>query len=557
MIRSLKNTRFKHAGRVTILTIIIVLFTLSRSHAQDAFELVRLATYWDTPGYVTDISANDRHMIVYDTVGEQARLVEIATGHILTEQPRNDALYFSPDGRYASVYDVASGNTQIVDLERKVVTYEAPVGRILIRFSPDSQYGVAGFSDPEQRNYHAQVIRVETGDVLIDVPGWNEQLSPDGRFIAVTDPLTQTAAVYDVNSGEIVLEWPLTSPTEEQVSASITFSPDSKLLVIYQFHNNTGFVFDTESWQQRYEIVGHPGFSADSQYILSNRHAGYSHVYLYEAATGRLLDEVGGDMYFSVDSKLLFRRQASAPGDRAGTVQVIDLSSDQTLLEVRSEGYDSIGVGVEASNTLVRVYKQILDINFIPTTTFIDLSCGDMVIEVTGRAVLIDRELGLMLVGNLDRQKQPGQHLVDWDTGETLLVDRFMEASPAGRYIVASNGLFVDVCGVPEDRLETMPGPRPDSGIGSMEAGDISIYPTPDAAEPLIENTLNPLIFYVLGQTADGEWLYGTGQLNERREGWLRAEQLTVVEPWDDVPVLDPADPLQNLYETATKPNIP
>lgn len=156
---------------IICLIALVLLFNATLSGAQeDGSPFVRLATYWDSPGDVKAISADDRWMVITDHATEISRLVEIATGDILTEQPRNDVIWFSPDGRFASVYDVASGNIQIIDLAHKAVTYEEPVGRILIRFSANSRYGVAGFTDSDRQNYHVQVMNLETGEVLIDVP---------------------------------------------------------------------------------------------------------------------------------------------------------------------------------------------------------------------------------------------------------------------------------------------------------------------------------------------------------------------------------------------------
>jgi hypothetical protein len=537
------------------LTVLILLLIAPFSVAQESGNpFVRLATYWDSPGDVKAISADDRWMVITDYTAEITRLVEIATGDILTEQPR-DYIYFSPDGRYASVYDVASGNTQIIDLARKAVTYEAQTGIILIRFSADSKRGQVPFHDDEQNSYHSQVIELETGEVLLDVPGWSERLSPDGQYIAITDPVTQTVTVYEVDSGEMVLEWSVIEQGDQQARASGIFSPDSKLLVIYQSHNFTGYVFEVGTWERLYEIVGYPGFNADSRYILSNRHARYSHVFLYEAATGTLLDEVDGDMYFSTDGTLLFRRQGAFDGDSVGTIQVIELPTLRPLIEISGEGYDTLSVGPLANNTMLRVYKQIFDIKTRPITEFIDLNTGETVKVFDGYADLIDADRNLLHVGGISWLGQPGGKLMNWETGEVYIWEGGIQLSSTGKYIITSNGLLVDIYGAPEDRLDTMPPPRPDSGIGTMEAGDIVLYPVPDAANPLIENTLNRLTFYVLGQTVGGEWLYGTGMLNERREGWLKADHLTMVKPWDSVPVLDTADPMGNLYEiSATKP---
>jgi len=537
-------------------TVPVLLLNASLSVAQDSSNpFVRLATYWDSPGEVKAISADDRWLVITDRATEITRLVEIATGDIVTEQAGSDHIYFSPNGRYASVYDVASGNTQVVDLERKTVTYEAQTNVVLIRFSADSLRGHVPFSGSERNNDHSQVIKLETGEVLLDVVGTSGRLSPDGQYIAVTDPATQTVSIYHVDSGELVLEWQVTEQGDNQARASGVFSPDSKLLVIYQSHNFTGYVFEVGTWERVYEIVGYPNFSADGQYVLSNRHANYSHVFLYEAATGTLLDEVDGDMYFSSDGKLLFRRRAAFPGDRVGITQVIDLSSRQRLVEINGEGYDSLSIQAQANNSLARVFKQIFDPDFVPVTEFIDLHTGDTVKTFDGYADLLDLDRNLLHVGGMSWLGQPGGKLINWQTGEVYIWDDGIQLSSTSKYIITSNGLLVDIYGALENRLDTMPPPRPDSGIGTMEPGDIAIFPVPDAAHPLVENMLNRLTFYVLGQTADGEWLYGTGMLKERREGWLRTDQLTMVKPWDDVPVLVTADPLASLYEiAATKP---
>lgn len=522
----------------------------SPGQAQQSPAFVKLATYWDAPGIVKEISPRGDFIVITDRATGQTRLVETATGHILTEQSRDDVIYFSPDGRYASVYDVASGSTQLLDMQPREITYEAHTGIILIRFSADSQRGQVNFHH-ENRGDHTQVIAVESGEILIDVPGINAQLSPDGRFIAIADPQTYAVSVYAVDSGEIMLEWPLIEDGEGRVSASSVFSPDSSLLVIYHPHNFTGHVFEVSTWEKIYEITGYPVFGANSGYIISNRHATYSHVYLYEAATGVLLDEVDGDMYFNVEGTLVFRREARAPGDRGGTIRVIELASGTTLFEASSEGYDTINVSVQENNTLARVYKQIFDINYVPVTTYFDLDTGEVVKEITGNAKLVEAERGLLIVDSMIRQGQPAQKLVDWDSGETYITERWIDVSPDGRYIATSNGLFVDVYGTPEERRNTMPPPRPTSGIGMAEPGDIPVYPQPDTAVPLIESTLNPLVFSVMGKSADGNWLYGTYLLDEHREGWMQPDLLTVVEPWDDVPVLAPLNPLATLYQIA------
>ncbi len=118
-----KVISYKHL--VLLLGLGLLICCSSVTGAQDNDNpFVRLATYWDAPGRVKAISADDRWIVIYDVNENLSRLVEVATGEVFLTSIGNNSIRFSPSGRFvvASIKDAKS--TQIVELASNKVVVE-------------------------------------------------------------------------------------------------------------------------------------------------------------------------------------------------------------------------------------------------------------------------------------------------------------------------------------------------------------------------------------------------------------------------------------------------
>ena len=112
-----------------------------------------------------------------------------------------------------------------------------------------------------------------------------------------------------------------------------------------------------------------------------------------------------------------------------------------------------------------------------------------------------------------------------------------------GNILTSTRHEIVDLYGHAESRIATMPKPRPDPLVGTVAIQQATLFKVP-ANEPI--TTINQhTTCYILGRL-EATWFY-VGVHHFR--GWVEIANLKIDEPWDDAPILDPADPLGSLRE--------
>ncbi len=286
-------------------------------------------------------------------------------------------------------------------------------------------------------------------------------------------------------------------------------------------------------------------YSPDSQYMkVRQSDGGAAPILLLNAKTGKQLDKVYGEMRFSDDSKLLYRSDATNCAYR-GYMKVLKLPSMQPLVDIQ----DCVGFALLANDTVMEVYDE--DIIASQIHQFIDVATGKMLWQVEAvRTEMIDYDRHLMQL-----TKRYHETIEDFVSGEVFVTEREITLSNNKQLAFASNGMFVDVYGAPDARVDTMPAPRQGGGIAQSPKGRFTAYPTQDIAQPIEEESLNPFTFAVMGRSADSKWLFVTYTVSQpevrRKAVWILNQNLTVIDDWQDVPVLDASDPLASLREVS------
>jgi RNA polymerase sigma factor (sigma-70 family) len=214
--------------------------------------------------------SDDRSLLATRAKDEFINVWDTATGRQLGKWPAKDvqplAMSFSPNGRssYEFLQDSsvdAKGNRR-EKTERRVVLREIATGKIVRqftghRFEDDRIYGVA--------------------------------FSPDGRLVAFSGQ-NSPVALYDMESGQQVKL--LTGATKDRVAptfASLTFSPDSRMLAGGEWNHGTVYLWELATGQEFQQFAGHKGrvfsmtFSPDGALLLSGN----------EDATGLIWDVTG------------------------------------------------------------------------------------------------------------------------------------------------------------------------------------------------------------------------------------------------------------------------
>jgi hypothetical protein len=307
------------------------------------------------------------------------------------------------------------------------------------------------------------------------------------------------------------------------------------------------YVIDTTTWKILYEIYGFVTFSSDSHYAKVRDSDGTAAgERLLEARSGKQLYKVYGNMWFSEDEKLLYLMD-STKCEYRGAVQVIDLVRMKALVDIQG----CVGVEMLADNTVVHVSRGNIDMPQVQQ--LIEVATGKVIWQKQVQDMqMLDYKQHLALLTYQERQT-----IEDFETGEVFASEQEMILSWSKQYVFASNGLFVDLYSAPNLRADTMPAPRIGGGIVQAAKGKINVYPTQDEAHTIEEESLNPFMFSVLGKSVDEKWLYVTytiyGGEIKRKEGWIANQNLTVIEDWHDVPVLDASDPLASLREMSEK----
>ena len=509
------------------------------SLAQDnAKPFVRLATYWDTPGVVTAVSADDHWIVIYDLNDNTSRVVEVATGKVQATNPGQNSVHFSPSGRFVTLYASEKQSTQIFDLSANKLLAEIP--GFTAQFGPDESLAMGSIYDSEDAT--TTVVNTKAGTILLMAKGRGDAFSPKSDLLAAVS--LASTSVIEVATGKVVFDFPKKDFKEGQdTNATDHFSPDGSLFSVSQASNSVSYVFDTATWQLLYQVDGSVLFSPDSRFLTARNDNDPSvGVMLVDAKTGKQTDTVKGDMWFSDDGKLLYRM------DRTncvyyGATQVIDLATMKPLVDIKDCG----GVQMLVNNTVARVSSGG-DTSPI-VQQFIDVATGKEIWRVEADAAdIVDLQQHLVTVTHHAAQTT----FENFDTGEVIAASQEAMVSISHQYVFASNGLFVDVYGAPALRVDTMPTPRVGGGIVQVTAGKINVYPMPTAANAIESESPNPVNFYVMGKSSDEKWLYVVYtdmQEYKRKQGWIANDNLTVIADWKDAPVLSADDPLADLQK--------
>jgi hypothetical protein len=206
-------------------------------------------------------------------------------------------------------------------------------------------------------------------------------------------------------------------------------------------------MIDTKSWEVLYEVPGGPSFTQDGRYLIANNSDDdYGNVQLVDAATGEILDETLGGMYFSNDAKLLYRTEHADYDNR--TVQIIELATGKILFE----DFGWINGNFGDDNESLELFNPGL-----PFFTFrlIDLTTGQVIIELeNAEAEFWAFDRNFILVGNNGHQQ-----LIEIRTDRVLIDSPKIEYVANSPYLFTSDGEYVEAYGAPDARVETMPPP--------------------------------------------------------------------------------------------------
>ncbi len=532
---------------IVLLGSIVMICALSVTEAQDTDKpFMRLATYWDAPGQVTAISADDQWIVIYDRNIDLSQLVEVATGGVLATGQGENSIRFSPMGRFVVVGLRELKSTLIINLSTKQSVVQIPESSVI--FSADESLLMFDQYDEAISEYITKVVETKTGNIRLEIKGLGYSFSPDAKLITVTDTVKKIAKIIEIETGKTLFEFSLRDYSEGQTwNFTFRFSPDGQLVSINQLHDGLTYVIDIATREILYNVYGFATFSSDSRYLkVRQSDGGAAPNVLLEAKTGKQLDKVYGEMWFSDDSKLLYRRDATNCAYK-GYMKVLELPSMQPLVDIQK----CVGFALVANNSVMEVYDE--DIIAPQTHQFIDVATGKVLWQVeVVRTEMIDYERHL-----IQFTKRYRETIEDFVSGEVLVTEREITLSHNRQLAFASNGMFVDVYGSADARVDTMPAPRQGSGIVQAPKGTFTVYPTQDVTHPIQEESINVFTFAVMGQSADDKWLFVTYTSNQpenrRKAVWIFNQNLTVIEDWHDVPILDASDPLASLREMSEK----
>lgn len=493
-------------------------------------EWVHLSTLWDATGFIGDISPSGEYVIIEN--GQVKKLVHILTGGVI-RKIENGLIYFDSTGQFARTIQFASEtdtvpNPTITNLQ----TFE--------NYTVENIYNHIWMYDPYLVTVHwedsffdasSEIRDLNSGDILTEHRGNFCRFSHDTSMMLVyfMENNRTYARVIDVVSGNIIAEF----SSDRIYSFSCTFNADDSLLALYFMHDDMQII-DTSTWEILYTLTGGIWFNRDGNYIAHNNHAGYSDVQLIEAHTGQVIDEFLGSVGFSRDGQYWIRAEAVSYDVR--DTQIINLDTDEVI-------YQRVGYGIPTIDDegIVSVWDFSTQ-----STHYYNANINEFIREISGEVQRYDEFV--------IARYSPLTYLRDWETDSVYAIGRRMKATPDGRFVLVSNGVYVDVYGSADINTENMPPARLPQGIAISNPEVITLYSEPNAENPRIiteSNMLNETYYDVLGQSNDTEWLFVSfwvsGRNPELVQGWIQNENLEVFTSWDDAPILDFDNPFGSL----------
>lgn len=318
-------------------------------------------------GYVSTVSFDPAGARV--ATGSQdatVRVWEAATGAIAatfgSSSQQGLSGRFAPDGSLivadangaATIYDLATGTPRapatVIDPKRFAVWWRGAI-------SPDGKWlALSDLATP-----HVLLWNVATGAAGPELAGHtgtvqNLAWSPDGRLLA-TPSNDKTVRVWDAATGKSIR-----TLTFELPMAAAAFSPDGRWLAVAGA-SGVFEVWDVTTWAKLRDFHGGTNsnyyslaFNADGSRLVTG--AGNNTATVWDPATGALLVELRGHVTpvtavaFSPDG------QQVISGDQSGEVRVWDIQSGQTLATMRDASSEIRAVAMSLAGRQLLVVPQ-------------------------------------------------------------------------------------------------------------------------------------------------------------------------------------------------------
>ncbi|MCI0710516.1 MAG: hypothetical protein L0154_10180 [Chloroflexi bacterium] len=343
--------------------------------------------------------------------------------------------------------------------------------------------------------------------------------------------------VYEIGNDEplYVVSTPDKDPTAPAGYLGALFTSDGKYVVHWNPFTHSFQVVDLSSGA----VETYIGYSSDPQRLLSpvdyfiNRPERL-HFQLIEISTGRVIrEEYSRLVDFSRGGSLI---QIYDP--EANHVEFADVETGQTIYEMDIEHPDALwNVFIIDNDQYIHYYDSQDN-----QTKIVEVASGEIIESIDGLADM--RSYSHRYVSVYQGWETARENLYDRETQQIIArADQFIPVNEDYAYV--TDGLVIDVYGSVCAKLDTMLPPRADKGIGVSE--NLEIRASRDETSELL--TSESRRFYIIGQF--NEWVFGhIFYFDEDRWvfGWVKADTLEVIDPWDNVPILGTEDPLEDFY---------
>lgn len=465
-------------------------------------EFVRLSTWW-IRGEISDVSPDETLMVVRYIPEDENEygttlLVEFPTGKIRAEIPNSLGGKFNEDGSLIAI-----------------------------------------FGWPK---HLVALVEATTGSIRFEIEGNFASFSPDGKTLVVWDwtqnPLTR---LVDILTGKIRLE------IEGEPQSLYQYSPDGSLIVIQDRQANKTHLIEINTGNIRAEVPSHYDYSFNengTKLAVMDRELQATHI--VDVPSGQILDEkeVFGFRYPHIDT----------PSEALGKQQEKDRS---TLFQKLKNEHPMMANVVDEDMITIDGKFLILYDDAEDKLTLIDLIKASVLAQFSNiygdyRYYAFTND-SLFLI--IERTRKTHYQIVHASTGRTIGIH--LETYPHGlknNIIHLSNGLTMDFYGLPQQKLEHMPPPRPHDEFAIVNQKEAPIYESPRTLIKTWYKVYHYQILNVLGRYGD-EWAYVAIFSSEipTKLGWVQTKFLNVIESWDEAPELDPDDPMGSLKAASAK----